>query len=276
MINPFRRPFRRFEASRDRLITIFVFGLFIFLFLFIFKPFGMSSLKDNQQFFVSLGFGIVTTFMLFIFKYLLEPVVTRNNWTLGKNLLWDLCIASGIGIANYFYICTIFHQVLVFKYLLFAVWAAILVGIIPVTISYIVTFNRIYRNALKEAAIPPEKIFWEESISLRAGNPKNDLKLNPGNIVYLCSNDNYVTVVSMKGDVQIKTTIRGTLKAAEAELSKNGRFLRCHKCYIINLDYAGTIKGHNQNMTIKLLPSGPEIPVSRSRADIIQKIKKKD
>jgi hypothetical protein len=275
VINPFRIPFRRFEASRDRLITIFVFGLFIFLFLFIFKPFGMTSLKDSQQFFVSLGFGLVTTFMLFIFKYLLEPIVARNNWTLGKNLIWDLFIASSIGVANYFYICTIFQQVFVFKYLLYAVWAAVMVGIIPVTISYIVTFNRMYRNALREAAIPPEKIFMEDEINLRAGNPRNDMRVIPRNIIYLCSNDNYVTVVTMKDDIQNKSTIRGTLKAAESELGKSGRFFRCHKCYIINLDFAGTVRGHNQNMTIRLLPSGPEIPVSRSRAEILQKIMKK-
>ncbi len=276
MINPFRRPFRRIEESRDRLVTILVFGLFIFLFLFIFKPFGMSSLKSNQQFFVSLGFGFVTTFMLFIFKYLLEPTITKNNWTLGKNLVWDFFIASSIGIANYFYIITVFHQAFVLKFLLYAVWAAILVGIIPVTISYFVTFNKIYRKALKEAAIPPEKIFREDEITLRAGNPKNDLRLIPRNIIYLCSNDNYVTIVTSNGDAKGKTTIRGTLKAAESELSKNGRFLRCHKCYIINLDYAGTIKGNNQNLTIKLLPSGPEIPVSRSRAEAVLKRTKKN
>jgi hypothetical protein len=275
MRNPFRTPFRRFENSRDRLISILIFGLFIFLFLYIFKPFGMSALKESQQFFVSLGFGLVTTFMLFIFKYLLEPIVIGNNWTLGKDLLWDFCIASSIGVANYFYICAIFHQVLVFKYLLYAVWTAIIVGIIPVTISYIVTYNKIYRNALREAAIPPEKLFSEEEINLCAGNPKNELRVKPGDIVYLCSNDNYVTVVTMKGDSQSKTTIRGTLKAAESELSKFGRFFRCHKCYIINLNFAGTVKGHNQNMTIRLLPSGQEIPVSRSRAESLQKIIKK-
>lgn len=276
MINPFKRPFRRFEASRERVVTILVFGLFIFLFLYIFKPFGLNSLKENQQFFVSLGFGFVTTFMLFIFKFLVEPIITRYNWTLGKNFLWDFCIASSIGVANYFYIITVFHQPFILRYLFYAIWTAIMVGIIPVTISYIVTFNRMYRNALKEASIQPEQVFWEDEITLRAGNPRNELKLNPKTIVYLCSNDNYVTVVTMSGDAHNKTTIRGTLKAAESELSRNGRFLRCHKCYIINLDYAGTIKGHNQNMTIKLLPSGPDIPVSRSKADAILKIRKKN
>lgn len=161
------------------------------------------------------------------------------------------------------------------KYLLFGIWTAILVGSIPVTIIYIVTFNRIYRNALKEAAISPEKVLWEEEVILCAGNKKNELKLNPRNIVYLCSNDNYVTVAIMKGDALNKITIRGTLKAAESELRNNDRFLRCHKCYIVNLDYSAGVKGHQQNMTIKLLVSGTDIPVSRSKANLVMQVLKK-
>jgi DNA-binding LytR/AlgR family response regulator len=135
-------------------------------------------------------------------------------------------------------------------------------------------FNKRYRTALREAAISDEIIYWEDEVTLRAGNPKNELRLNPKNIVYLCSNDNYVTIVSIKGDSQNKTTIRGTLKAAEWELRKNSRFLRCHKGYIVNLDFIERVSGHNQNMKIRLLPNGTEIPVSRSRADqICKKIK---
>jgi hypothetical protein len=275
MANQLNKPFKPVAKSRDKLLSILVFGLFIFLFLFLFRPFGMSELKTRQQFLVSLGFGLVTTFVLFIFKYLFEPVVTKTRWTLGKNLLWDLFIASSIGVANYFYINMVFHQTFVFKYMLFGIWTAILVGSIPVTISYIVRFNSIYREALKEAAISPAEVLWDEEVILHAGNQKNELKLNPGNIVYLCSNDNYVTVVTMKGDLPVKTTVRGTLKAAETELSGNKRFVRCHKCYIVNLDFAESVRGNNQNMTIKILNNGIEIPVSRSKADLVIKLMKK-
>jgi DNA-binding LytR/AlgR family response regulator len=96
---------------------------------------------------------------------------------------------------------------------------------------------------------------------------------NPKNIIYLCSSDNYVTIATVKGDVQKKTTIKGTLKSAESELRKNSRFLRCHKCYIVNLDFVEKVSGNNQNMIIKLSPSGTEIPVSRSKADSIQEDK---
>ncbi len=273
--NPFNKPYRESGKPRDKLLFILVFGLFIFLFLFLFGPFGLSQLKTGDQFLVTLGFGLVTAFMLVIFTFLLEPVVTRGNWTLGKNILWDILIASSIGIANYFYISIIFPHMFIFKYLLFSVWTAILVGFIPVTVSYIITFNKMYKTALKKAAIPAGEIFSEEEVVIRAGNPKNEFRCDPKSIVYLCSNDNYVTIVTIRGDSTGKTTIRGTLKSAETELRKNSRFIRCHKCYIVNMDYVQRVTGHNQNMKISLLPAGSEIPVSRSKADIVnRKIKK--
>jgi len=271
MTNPFKRPYTEVETSREKLVSILVFGLFIFLFLYLFKPFGITQLKPVPQFFITLGFGLVTTFMLFINKYLLEPVIINENWTLGKSILWNFCVASSIGAANYFYVNLIFHQAFVLLYLFYSVWTAILVGSIPVSISYIILINKIYKTALEKAAIAPEEILWESEVIIRAGNTKNEFKCNPKNIVYLCSNDNYVTIVTVKGDVQNKTTIRGTLKSAESELRKNSRFLRCHKCYIVNLDFVDKVTGHNQNMIIRLKPNGTEIPVSRSKADSIQK-----
>jgi LytTr DNA-binding domain len=274
MENPFRKPYGKVETTKEKLVFILVFGLFIFLFLFLFKPFGMAQLKNSYQFFVSLGFGMVTIFVLFIFKFLIEPFVIKGSWTLGKNILWGLLIALTIGVANYFYVSIIFSQIFIFKYFIFALWTAILVGIIPVTIGYIISFNRIYKTALKEAAILPEEILWETEVIIRAGNQKNECKFNPKNIVYLCSNDNYVTIVTIKGETLSKTHIRGTLKAAESELKKNTPFFRCHKCYIVNAEYADHITGNVQNMKIKLKVQSLEIPVSRAKAaEVIRKLK---
>lgn len=275
MLKIFKKPYKEVATPKQRIVSTLVFGLFIFLFLFLFRPFGLAELKTKQVFLVTLGFGLVTTFMVFVFKYLLEPVVTKNNWTFGKSLLWVTLIASSIGVANYVYISTVFHQPLIFLYMLYSIWTAILVGFIPVTVSYLIAFNRMYRTKLEEAAIPAEDVFWETEVIIRAGNPRNEVRLNPKNIVYLCSNDNYVTIVTISKDVQNKTTIRGTLKSAEDELRKNSRFLRCHKCFIVNLDFADRVTGHNQNMKIKLNQAGAEIPVSRAKADEVSKRIKK-
>ncbi|HPT21523.1 MAG TPA: LytTR family DNA-binding domain-containing protein [Bacteroidales bacterium] len=275
MTSLLKKHFREVETTREKIVSILVFGMFIFLFLFVFKPFGIADIKVVKQFFISLGYGFVTIFVLFIFRFLFEPHFNKDIWTLGKSILWDLVIVAAIGTANYFYVSVIFTQGFVFKYLLFSLWTTLLVGSIPVTLSYVIAYNRMYKTALQEAAVPIEDVLWESEVTLRAGNPKNEFKTNPKNIVYLCSNDNYVTIVTMKGDVQNKSTIRGTLKSAESELRKNNRFIRCHKCFIVNLDFVDKVTGHNQNMKIKLLSSGIEIPVSRSKAEVVARRTKK-
>jgi DNA-binding LytR/AlgR family response regulator len=60
--------------------------------------------------------------------------------------------------------------------------------------------------------------------------------------------------------------MRGTLKDAEKELKKNTSFIRCHKCYIINLEYIDHLTGNIQNLKIKLKSWNIEIPVSRGKA----------
>jgi hypothetical protein len=266
MQNPFRIPYRETGTPRSKLIVILLFGTFIFLFLFLFRPFGVDQIESGKLFLFTLGFGLITIIVLLIIKFVIEPVVINKKWTLGKDLLWDLFIASCIGVANYCYIAVIYHMGFVPKYILFAIWSAILVGSIPVTVIHIMNYNRMYRDALKKADIPSETMGWEDEVKLTAGNDKNDLRVNPRSIVYLCSNDNYVTVALKKDNNVSKVTIRGTLKSAEEELKKNRRFFRCHKCYIVNLDYIEKISGHSQNMKIKLLHSDDLIPVSRSKA----------
>lgn len=271
MLSLFSKRYREDGNTRDRLVTIIIFSLFIFIFLFIFKPFGISQFKSLQQLFLTFGFGVVTAFMLIVFMFLIVPRIKKDNWTIGKEILWSLLIASSIGVANYFYIYLIFHQVFYLKYLLLSVWTAILVGILPVTLSIVINLNRSYRSALQSAEIVPEEILWTNETIIRAGNPKNEVRVNPKNIVYICSNDNYVTVVTNKEGVHSKTTIRGTLKEAESDLKNNSRFLRCHKCYIVNLDFAERLTGHSQNMRIRLVNSETEIPVSRSKVQEVSK-----
>jgi hypothetical protein len=271
MFSLFRKPYKHSWTKKNKLLSIILFGLFIFLFLYLFKPFGLYQLKPGEQFFISLGFGFITTAVLIVYKFIIEPAVLPETITLGKSVLWDILIASSIGAANYAYICIIFSLDFSFLYLLYSMWTAILVGSIPVTINYFILFNRLYKEALKEQDVKIENITWENEITITAGYPRNDFKAKPGEIMYLCSNDNYVTIVTNSDGAPAKNTIRGTLKSAEHELRNSSRFFRCHKCYIVNLDYVEKVTGNSQNMKIRLSDSGTEIPVARSKADPLVK-----
>jgi len=266
MENPFRKPYSVRESSREKLAFVLLFGLFIFLFLFLFKPFGFWQIESKTQLLVSFGFGLVTIFVLLIFKFLIEPMVIKGNWTIGKSILWSLVIASSIGAANYFYISIIFPQIFMFKYFLVSIWTAILVGIIPATTGYIISYNRMIRAALQNANIDPVEYSWEPEVLITAGNSRNEFRINPKKIVYLCSNDNYVTIITASGELLNKQHLRGTLKAAEFELRKNSSFFRCHKCYIVNSEFIDHVSGNVQNMRLKLKIQGIEIPVSRQKS----------
>lgn len=266
MFSFLKRPYRVAGTKKSRILSTAAFGLFIFLFLYIFKPFGLFQLKGILLLLVALGFGIITASVLFVFKFIFEPLVIGDNWIMGKEITWDLLIVVCIGVANYFYVQIIFRTGFNLKYLLYFIWTAILVGIIPAIISYIVEYNNMYRIALQEADIQVNKLIPERVIIITAGYERNDFRINPNDIIYLTSNDNYVTIVTISDGVQNKKTMRGTLKAAENELRKLDMFLRCHKCYIINLDYVESITGNSQNMKIRLNLAGIEIPVSRLKA----------
>lgn len=271
MLSFLNKPYRETGNSKSTILSILAFGMFIFLFLFLFKPFGLYQFKPLNRMLITLGFGLITSTVLLVFKFLFKPAVTRKHWTIGKCILWDLLVACSIGVANYLFITLLFKSDFRPMNLLDSIWIAILVGSIPVTISYLIGYNKMYRNALKEANIPSEKIAWEEEVIITAGYNRNRFVINPGNIVYLCSNDNYVTIILIKDKVQSKITLRGTLKAAESELRKNNLFIRCHKCYIVNRCYVDKISGNNQNMKILLNSSKSEIPVARSKAEFVRK-----
>ncbi|HEX2969998.1 MAG TPA: LytTR family DNA-binding domain-containing protein [Bacteroidales bacterium] len=267
------KPYRETGTFKSKLLSILAFGLFIFLFLFIFKPFGIAALKvkTGDMILITLGFGVITSAVLLIFIFILEPFFKNRLTTLGKNIAWDLLIAASIGAVNYFYIYLIFKLNFDFSGLLSGIWTAILVGSIPVTVNHILTYNKLYREALLEAAIQEDEIIPDGEILLTAGYSRNKYVVNPKDILYMCSNDNYVTIVTISNNVRNKTTIRGTLKSIENELRDYPGFIRCHKCFIVNLHYVEKAYGGRQNMKLKISYTTTEIPVSRSHTEYFMK-----
>jgi hypothetical protein len=270
-----KQPYQDNSTIAGKLRLVFLIGIFIFLFLFLFKPFGFGQISPINQLLISLGYGLITSFVVFVFAFLLDPVVTRKkNWTVGKNILWDMVMVSSIGIANFIFFMVIFlgdfklqNLGLYFKYLLFSVWSALLIGAIPATITYLLYFNKRNREILERLARSAEvPELWEERVDIKAGNSRNSYTFNPKSIVYISSNDNYVCVAALKGDSLHKTHIRGTLKAIENELAGNNQFIRCHKCFIVNAKYIDRVVGNAQGMRLILSVQGVEIPVSRSSA----------
>jgi hypothetical protein len=255
-------------------------GLFVFIFLFVFKPSPyIYNQKPLFQLLISLGFGIIVSLILFIFKFVIEPRIITPKWTLGRSISWGIFISACIGIASYFYIVLLFEndfQVqylhIYIKYFFLSVFSAILIGSIPISINHLINYNRKYKNALKKAGVlEDEQAFWEDLVKIQAGLETNNFTFDPRKIIYISSDDNYVSVFYFEGESVKKVLIRGTLKAVEKDLKRNYQFIRCHRSYIVNMLYFKRIIGHSQNQKLVFRRLNIQIPVSRSKSAHISK-----
>lgn len=159
------------------------------------------------------------------------------------------------------------------KYFFFSIFGAIIIGIIPVTVQYLLLINRQYKKTLKDAGIlDTVNDSWEEDVRITAGNSKNKCVFNPQNVHYISSDENYITIFLFNKELLSKTIIRGTLRSVESELNKCKLFIRCHNRYIVNVKHVNRSVGNSQNFRLILNKSEIEIPVSRSKVSSILKI----
>lgn len=274
----FNQPYKTQSSKKWKWSVVGYTGLFIFIFLYVLKP--SSYIYEQEPFFqflLSLGFGIIVSFILFIFRFIIEPKIISDKWTLGKSILWGLFISAFIGIASYFYIVILFESnfsvqylSIYIKYFFLSIFTAILIGSVPITIHHLVNYIVKYKKELKKAGLlNDEEAFWEDDVVIKAGNEANNFIFDPRKIVYISSDDNYISVFSIEGEVLKKALIRGTLKAVENDLKGNNLFLRCHKSYIVNMAYFNQVIGHSQNMKLKSGELKVEIPVSRAKSKLI-------
>jgi len=271
----FNEPYRESSSLKWKTTVVLSFGLFVFIFLYVFKPSPyIYKLEQQLQLLISLGFGFVTSLILFLIKFILEPIIVNDKWTLGKSILWSLLISASIGIASFFYIVILFKENIDLQYLniygkyfIYSILSAIIIGSIPVSMRHLITYNRKYKKTLKEAGFSDNEMAeWDDDVVFTAGNTNKEYVFSPRNIIYIYSNDNYCTVVSNENGSLIKIHIRGTLKVIDSKLKGNKNFVRCHNRYIANVKYVDKVIGNTQNMRLKLSHNNLEIPVSRSKA----------
>ncbi|GEM_PF-1438960 len=269
-MNILKTPYE-FRKEKRRCIRISaLFGLFIFAFLVIFQPLNLNVLSLSKIIIVALGLGLVTSAVLLIFYFVIEPVFTPKKWNMGREIVWAATIAATIGVVNYIYILTIFDMTFSLYVLSLYILIAIVIGSIPVSIQIIIEYNRSLRNRLIDSNINIESSEeLQTTITINAENPKHNFTCPANKILYLTSSDNYINIVYTDNNNIKSEMIRATLKSAEDDLNELSQFIRCHKGYIVNTNNIESYRGNSQNLKLKIKQSNEEVPVSRKNGTSI-------
>lgn len=290
MFQVLNKPFPNTRFTLQTIMSSFVIGCFVALFLSVFQPFGISEWQTHNKFLKLIGFGLVSfTAQLvaeFIIKNLLPVKLREDNWKVWHEIASIVFVLLLIAIGNLLYGNKIHIMPISVKGFAFALLTTILIGVFPVAIHVITKYNKLLHKNTHIAeevnvVIHPEVVFQKEEpkkietslIKLIAENEKDIFETSPDNIIYIESADNY-SVIHFKQNNQLKKQIlRSSLKRIESQ--NLFKFIaRCHRAYIVNLQWVDKIEGNAAGYLLHLKDSEITVPVSRNYGpEIISKLK---
>jgi len=256
-------------------------GLSVFFILVLLRPFGLENYRLVTIITNAFIFGFVTflgvSLNLSVFKYINKRSGSlEENWTVGSEIAVQVWILFFIGTLNSLtdhFVCK--HPINVsifFRWLL----QTVIIGVFP---SFIFVFIRQYRllktysgNAqvleAKLSISEPHEILIEEQINraiyFGEDNSDSDVAINPATLLYISAADNYIRLFYMENHALHNMLVRGTLKGAEEKLIFYTNFYRCHRSYLVNLNYIRHISGNATGYKLHLDGINDLIPVSRN------------
>lgn len=258
-------------------------GVFVGLFLLVFQPFGIADWVTPYKTLKILGYGVVS-FVVTAIHFLLWPrlfpaVFSDRVWTVGKAILLIVTNILLITVANRLYLIALTGDTPSVGGWLNMLAITFLIGIFPsvgaVVAGYVVRLRQYVRQAgtLPVHASPPavtESVEAELTgatlLTLVADNEKDTITLQPNELLYIESSDNYCTVVYLRSGQPVKPLLRSSLSRLEGQINRPD-IVRCHRSFVVNLDRVEKVTGNAQGYKLHLLGGQFQIPVARKYND---------
>ncbi len=254
----------------------------VFFILLCLRPFGLENYSVEIILRNSFIFAMVTflavNLNLAVFKHINKRnCALEENWTVGAEIGVQVWILFFIGVLNsltdHFVNGHLLNWSIFFHWLL----QTVIVGIFPslafVIIRQYKLLKRYSANAqvieAKLSVSEPHEIFIEKQANKAIyfgedGSSDNDIAINPATVLYIIAADNYIRIFYMENHALRNMLVRGTLKGAEEKLVSYTNFYRCHRSYLVNLNYIRHISGNATGYKLHLEGTDELIPVSRS------------
>lgn len=262
-------------SIKIKLKISFSLGLFIFIFLYIFRPFYLN-LFEVILLEYTLAIGITAFISAFIILYvpplIFKDYFNEDKWTIGRNLFLIVVSITIIGTIIWYFsdLYTRPYHLRRFSLLEFLFYT-FLISLIPLTFFLFINEKNIRerreKKVLEIKEIKKEKEISKKlasEISITSDNGKETITFKIKNLVYITSQGNYASFFLLHNNNLKEKILRVTLTKITKELEEYSNIIRCHKSYIVNVNYITDISGNARGYLLgsKLIPI--VIPVSRS------------
>lgn len=249
-------------------------SVFIGLFLVVFQPFGLDDLEMQAKSLILAGYGFVT-FLILVLDLVIIPRLNpaffrEEKWTVLKEFIYYLFLLFTLGLGNFIYSTLIFDFRPSFTTLVIFQAYTLLVGMIPITAIILIKQNYLKRknetsaDAINETLVPHTFIDSPgQQVHFQGENQKEELKVNAGEIQFIQSDGNYITIGYLKNNRLTKVLLRNTMKYASDRVAAYLFLYPCHRSWIVNLKRVERASGNSQGLRIVIKDFEEEIPVAR-------------
>ncbi len=246
-------------------------GLFVTFVLVVFQPFGSYNWQHPYKVLILSGFGMVasvTSFLnFFVFPKLLPSVFREAQWTVWKELLWNLLPIPAGGFLSTLYGSLTGSMPLTLLQVTYMIPVVFLVGLFPAILLVLVNYLYLLRKyrSPEESILRPTPELTEDiqTLVLVADNQKDKLVLPASELLFIEASDNYCTFFHHERGKLTKTLLRSSLSRLESQIH-HPRIIRCHRSYLVNLDRIQSVAGNAQGYKLFFDSYEAPVPVARS------------
>jgi hypothetical protein len=277
MLNIFNKPYPFNDDLKYNIKIIFFTSIVVFVFLFLFQPFNISLLPTKPKYYLIVGLAIVT-FLSLSFHLLLMPaffpkLFKSSKWNIKKEILWDVWVLFTI-LGGYFLLNTALGTL---KFGFDLVVELVLVAVVPITFIIVVNHNKMLRSHLKVAdelskKLKEHKLIQEKIIYFNSDYQKDSLAVKVNLLLLIRSANNYIEVFWKEGETIKNQMVRCSLLYAE-ELLKEYKFIfKCHRSFLVNINYVDRIEGNSQGYKLFFENVHFAIPVAKTSVVKLQEL----
>lgn len=245
-------------------ISLIIYCIFIFL-----EPFEFSS--DFNIYIIILPFCALYGIVYFLNVAFLFPAFNSlfniKEWFFYSFILSYLWVILTIAFSHHVLQNFLNSESLVNTSVLFRTLRnAFFVGLIPSALLGFWTYIQYLKKELNKNSKNLTEFLrdfpYTNSIRPFSTSSGNVLAIQPDDIIYIKSDDNYVIVFYSQGNKLKKELIRSTLKSISSNLQFP--FLRVHRSYLVNFNKVRKVEGNNQSLSLTLSEPDTVIPVSKT------------
>lgn len=270
--------FRKYPFSTTALKHILLGGALVSLILFVFQPFGFH-LYTASKLVVSLGFGVITIFCLFICNWFVKRSLHKFfncKWTILKEILYIFLILIVISLSNLCYLSLIIDGFQINSWsFLYTFLLTCAIGIFPTVGLVLLRYNKTLKtnlNKIIQEGRNSEITETNRSIIFENLNKtEQDFRLEENDFLFLEAIKNHIHIYYLDEDRVKTTSIRNTLTNIIEQIDSDNVF-QCHRSFLINLNKIKTAKGNSNGYKIYLNEYDQTIPVSRKYTAEFQNI----